>query len=74
MLMLCRSGNKGHLRTSFRARASEENVRRHARSFGVAVTELCENLYYGEKTFGDIKDLVSARDVSPILASPTDVS
>ncbi|TVY33629.1 NmrA-like family domain-containing protein, partial [Lachnellula subtilissima] len=31
----------------------------------VAVTELCENLYYGEKTFGDTKDLVSARDIVP---------
>ena len=30
----------------------------------VGVTELSENLYYGEKTFGDDKNLVSARDIS----------
>jgi hypothetical protein len=30
----------------------------------VAVTELAENLYHGEKTFGDDANLIPARDVS----------
>jgi len=32
----------------------------------VAVTELSENLYYGEKTFGDGKNLVRAQEVGAL--------
>ncbi|TVY35939.1 NmrA-like family domain-containing protein [Lachnellula occidentalis] len=46
--------------------AQEHQKRMSARMpdhLAVAVTELCENLCYGEKTFGDSKNVISARDM-----------